>query len=124
MFDFRSLGGARRSPAVLASYGGGNVPSASSSTPQMPLERHHGSHTFNFAGRKQSFTVPAGVTRLTIAASGGYGAAGGGGGGFVGYDMGTGGPGAIGGGRSGDAGGGGSSFRGAAPGNGQIAVTW
>ena len=40
-----------------------------------------GSQTFNYTGKKQTFTVPAGVTRLTITA---YGASGGGKGSYMG----------------------------------------
>jgi hypothetical protein len=107
MFDFRSLGGAlpQRGSAGRLRWRQRSVRIILDTADA--LERPHGSHTFNYAGRKQDFTVPAGVTRLTIAASGA-----------------SGGPGGIGGGRFGNAGGGGASFRGAAPGNGQIAVTW
>jgi hypothetical protein len=74
------------SPTIFAACGGGNGgPSSSmplSVAPQIPVQKAYApdrkgtSRTFNYTGVEQTFKVPAGVTRITITASGASGAPG------------------------------------------------
>lgn len=71
----RNLVGAYLSAALLAACGGGNVPSSSTPTLIGPVHTPHkkDSQAFDYTGGKQTFTVPTGVTKVRITASGATG---------------------------------------------------
>ena len=86
--NFTALAGACLISALLATCGGGNS-GLSSSTPlpagaQIAAPLHHHSQTFRYTGAQQKFTVPTGVTRITVEALGANGGPSGGPGGLGG----------------------------------------